>query len=138
MITAFIPLIGTVLDKVLPDKKASEEAKLKLAEMAQQGQLAELNALTELAKGQLQVNTAEAASDGWYKGGWRPAIGYVLACCLAYQFMLNPVLVWGCAIWAPDISPPVLGLDDNLWELMFGMLGMAGWRTMDKRGLKPQ
>jgi hypothetical protein len=132
-IAAFIPVIGSILDRVLPDKAASEQAKLKLAEMAQQGQLAELNSLTELAKGQMAVNQVEAASDGLYKGGWRPAIGYVLALCLAYQFLLQPLLLWGCALWAPEVTPPAIGLDDNLWELMFGMLGLAGWRTLDKR-----
>lgn len=132
-VAAFIPLLGAVLDKVLPDKTASEQAKMKLAEMAQQGQLAELDSMTELAKGQMAVNQAEAGSDGWFKGGWRPAIGYVLALCLAYQFLLHPLLLWACAIWSPTTTPPVIGLDDNLWELMFGMLGLAGWRTLDKR-----
>lgn len=128
----FIPIITSVLDKVLPDKAASEQAKLRLTEMAQQGQLAELQTMADLAKAQLEVNQAEAASDGAFKGGWRPAIGYVLAACLAYQFLLNPLLIWFCALWAPHVTPPVIGLDDNLWELMFGMLGLAGWRTIEK------
>lgn len=133
MIQALLPLLGTIIEKVLPDKAASEAAKVKLAELNSNGQLSELSVLAEVAKAQLDVNKAEAQSDGWYKGGWRPAIGYVLAICLAYQFLFNPILVWGCAIWAADIVPPQLGLNDNLWELMFGMLGLAGWRTLDKR-----
>lgn len=132
----FLPIIGQILDRVLPDEKASAEAKLKLAELAQAGQLAELDAMKSLSLAQTDVNKAEAASDGWYKGGWRPAIGYIMAVCLAYQFILNPLLLWGCAVWAPEVTPPSIGLDDNLWELMFGMLGLAGWRTMDKRSAK--
>lgn len=132
----FLPIIGQILDRVLPDEKASADAKLKLAELAQAGQLAELDAMKSLSLAQTDVNKAEAASDGWYKGGWRPAIGYIMAVCLAYQFILNPLLLWGCAVWAPEVTPPSIGLDDNLWELMFGMLGLAGWRTMDKRSAK--
>ena len=132
----FLPIIGQILDRVLPDEKASAEAKLKLAELAQAGQLAELDTMKSLSLAQTDVNKAEAASDGWYKGGWRPAIGYIMAVCLAYQFILNPLLLWGCAVWAPEVTPPSIGLDDNLWELMFGMLGLAGWRTMDKRSAK--
>lgn len=135
-LTVFLPVIGSILERVLPDKTASEQAKLKLAELAQAGQLTELTSLTDLAKGQMAVNQTEAGSDGWYKGGWRPAIGYVLALCLAYQFLLHPLLIWVCAIWAPTVTPPAIGLDDNLWELMFGMLGLAGWRTLDKRGAR--
>lgn len=133
---AFIPLLGQVLDKVLPDPQAATEAKLKLAELAQQGQLAELNATTSLALAQLEVNKAEAASNDWFRAGWRPCIGYVLAFALAYQYTLSPILIWGCAIWAPDVTPPNINVDDHLWELMFGMLGLAGWRTMDKRAGK--
>lgn len=129
---AFVPVITSILDKVLPDQNASEQAKLKLAEMAQNGQLVELQAMADLAKAQLAVNQAEASSSGWFKGGWRPTIGYVMAAALAYQFLVQPLLVWGCAMWAPHVTPPAIGLDDNLWELMFGMLGLAGIRTVDK------
>ena len=32
-----------------------------------------------------------------------------------------------------EITIPVLpGLDDNLWQLMMGMLGMGGLRTFEK------
>lgn len=136
MSTALLSIVGTLLDKLLPDRGQAAEAKLKLLELAQQGETKELEALTDLAKGQMAVNQAEAASDGWYKGGWRPAIGYVLAFCLAYNYVINPLLTWACIIWAPTVTPPVLKLDDNMWELIFGMLGMAGWRSWERRPKK--
>lgn len=76
---AFLPLIGDILDKVLPDKSTSEQAKMKLAELAQQGNLAELNAMVDLTKAQTDTNIAEASSGDRFKGGWRPMIGYVCA-----------------------------------------------------------
>jgi hypothetical protein len=30
------------------------------------------------------------------------------------------------------VIPPLHGLDDNLWQLMMGMLGMGGLRTFEK------
>ena len=129
------PLIGNVLDKVLPDKGASDAAKLKLTELAQQGQLAELASMTDLAKAQLSVNQAEAQSDGWFRGGWRPLIGYVLAFALAYQYVISSILRWVCVIWFPSVTPPTIGLDENLWQLMFGMLGLSVTRTWEKKSL---
>lgn len=129
------PLIGNVLDKVLPDKGASDAAKLKLAELAQNGQLTELANVTDLTKAQIGVNQAEAQSDGWFKGGWRPAIGYVLCLALFYQFILSPLLVWACTIWYPTITPPAIKMDENLWQLIFGMLGLSVTRSWEKKTL---
>jgi len=39
MLLALILLIGTVLDKLLPDEKANAEAKLRVLELAQNGEL---------------------------------------------------------------------------------------------------
>lgn len=131
----FVPLIGKLFDKILPDQQAAADAKMKLAQMAQDGQLAELNAMTDLAKAQLSVNQAEAQSDGWFKGGWRPAIGYVLCFALAYQYILSPLLFWACTIWYPTIKPPAITMDENMWQLIFGMLGLAATRTWEKKSL---
>lgn len=127
-----IPAVTTILDKVLPDAQAAADAKFKLLELAQNGQLAEMNAVKELALAQLDVNKAEAASSDPYTSRWRPTIGYILALALGFQYLINPLITWGAAIWAPGVTPPDIGLDDNLWELMFGVLGLAGWRTLDK------
>lgn len=127
-----IPAITTVLDKVLPDPQAAADAKIKLMTLAQNGELAELDAVKQMALAQLDVNKVEAASSDPYTSRWRPTIGYVLAAALTFQYLLNPLITWGAAIWAPGITPPAIGLDDHLWELMFGVLGLAGWRSLDK------
>jgi hypothetical protein len=133
-----IPAITGVLDKVLPDPQAKAEAQLKMLEMAQKGELAALDADMKLALGQLEVNKVEAGTDDKFTRRWRPSIGYVLCAALAFQFLINPLIVWYAAIWQPGIVPPSIGLDDNLWELMFGILGMAGWRSLDKMKVKKQ
>ena len=127
-----IPAISSILGKVLPDAGAADAAKLKLLELAQAGQIAELNAATETIKAQLAVNLAEANSGNAYAASWRPTIGYVCAAALAWTYVLNPLIIWAVAIWKPGMAVPKITIDDHLWELMMGMLGLAGWRTLDK------
>lgn len=129
---ALIPVLGQVLDKIFPDKEAADAAKLKLLEMQQSGELAKLESVTELAKGQLEVNKAEASSDGPYKGGWRPAIGYVCATALAYNYVVYPILVFIMSYAMPDVDVPQVNIDENLWELITGMLGLGVMRTWEK------
>lgn len=131
-ILALIPVLSQVLDKVFPDKEAADAAKLKLLEMQQTGELAGLSAAVELAKAQTEVNKAEAGSDGAYKGGWRPAIGYVCAIALAYNYVLYPLLVFILAYTMPEVKVPASVIDDNLWELIMGMLGLGAMRSWEK------
>jgi uncharacterized membrane protein (DUF106 family) len=71
-LAALLSIGEKVLDKVLPDPAAKAEAQAKLMEMAQKGQLAELQAdmneqdnLTERAKNDM-------ASDSWLSKNIRP------------------------------------------------------------------
>src|SRR5690606_18165528 len=87
---ALIPIIGTVLDKIIPDPQAASEAKLKALEMAQRGELAFLDADVKLALGQMEINKAEAMSGDRFRGGWRPAVGWCCVFGLGYTFLLRP------------------------------------------------
>mgnify|MGYP006208691915 CR=1 FL=1 len=94
---ALIPIIGNVIEKVLPDQAAQADAKMKLLELAQKGELAVLDAETKMALGQLEVNKVEAGTD-MFRGGWRPATGWACVFGLVYQFLLQPILPWLVAI----------------------------------------
>lgn len=126
MLNALLPLIGSVFDKVLPDPQAAADAKLRAMEMAQKGELAALDADVRLALGQMEVNKAEATTD-IFRGGWRPAVGWVCAAALAYQYIARPLLI-GFGL-VPDTAP---ALDGALWELLAGMLGLGGLRTFER------
>lgn len=66
MILESVLSIGTkLIDKLIPDPQAQNDAKLRLMEMAQQGELTELTAKAEIIK-------AEAASEHWLAATWRP------------------------------------------------------------------
>jgi hypothetical protein len=128
---SLIPIVSTVLDKILPDPKAAADAKFRMLEMVQKGESEALEADIKLAMGQMEVNKAEAASGNAFASSWRPLIGYIAGISLAYNFLVYPLLLWGQAIWLPHIMPPVLA-SDQLFELVLGMLGLAGFRTYEK------
>lgn len=124
-------LIGKVIDKVVPDKDAALQAKQKLLELQQAGELAALASETEVIKGQLAINQAEAASGSLFVAGWRPAIGWICAASLALQFFVMPLWGYiGAAVGHP-VAPPPFDFG-ALWNITLGMLGMAGWRTLEK------
>ena len=128
---ALIPVIGTVLEKVLPDPQASADAKVKLMELAQKGELAVLDAETKLALSQLEVNKVEAGTD-MFRGGWRPATGWACVFGLVYQFLLQPVLPWLVAVCGGSV-PPLPPIDNEpLMVLLTGMLGLGGLRTFER------
>lgn len=126
-----IPAITQVLDKIVPDPQAAADAKLKVLELAQKGDLAALDAELRLALGQLEVNKAEATTD-MFRGGWRPAVGWVCVVGLGYQFILQPLLPWLVALFGAQV-PPLPAIDnETLMVLLTGMLGLGGLRTIER------
>ena len=116
-LTAGVDLATTVINKIWPDKTAAEAAQLAAA--------------VAIVQGQLDTNKAEAASPSPFTSGWRPAIGWVCALALACQYIARPMLMWYGAV-AGHSWPTLPGIDDNLWQLMLGMLGLGGLRTIEK------
>lgn len=95
------------------------------------GTVAVLQALQSVDLAQLELNKAEAAHRSLFVAGWRPAIGWTCAFAVAYQFVLNPLLTWAFALFGWNV-PPLPEFDTFLWELMFGMIGIAGLRSYEK------
>jgi hypothetical protein len=132
LITALIPVLGTVLDRIFPDAEKAAAAKVKVMEMAQAGELAQLDADVRLALGQMEINKAEAASDDPFRAGWRPMTGWLCACGLGYTFLLQPLLPWLVALSGATV-PPLPALDsDVLMTLLLGMLGLGSLRTVER------
>jgi hypothetical protein len=131
MWAALIPLLGTIIDKAVPDPQAAADAKLRALEMAQKGELAVLDADLRLALGQLEVNKAEATTD-MFRGGWRPAVGWTCVAGLAYNFVVQPLLPWTVAVFGGTV-PPLPEIDnETLLVLLTGMLGLGGLRTFER------
>ena len=103
-----------VLDKFIPDPEAKAKFESELRD-----------SLQGWDKQQNEVNVVEAQNSNLFVSGWRPALGWVGAIGLLYQYLLRPIAVG--AGWH-DLPT----LDSSLMELVTAMLGMAGLRTYEK------
>ena len=124
--------IASIIEKLIPDPQAQAQAKLKMMEMGQAGELAHLDADVRLALGQMDINKAEASSPSLFKGGWRPAVGW--SCCfgLIYEFLARPLLPFFATLAGQDV-PPLPPLDTaTLMTLLMGMLGLGGMRSYER------
>lgn len=129
--TVAAPIIA-IINKVVPDKAAAAAAVANLQQMQIQGQLQdEMARLQAVTSAQSDVDKVEASNTNVFVSGWRPLIGWVCGAALASQYIARPLIQWGFAI-AHSPLPALPGIDDNLWQLMFGMLGMGGLRTFEK------
>lgn len=126
--------IGSIVEgvgKIADDLFTSDEERLKI-------KLQEKVIEAELTKGQLEINKAEAQHKSVFVAGWRPAIGWVGAISLGYQFILYPFLTWFWSFaqakqFVPTaVTPPPPLPSDTLWVILSGMLGIAGMRSFDK------
>ena len=130
----FLPIIGKVVDRIFPDKQAAADAKLKLFELEQQGQLKQLDADVQLAVGQMAVNQEEAKHDSIFVAGWRPFVGWVCGVALAYHFILLPIMTFVAFVSEVDVAQLPEFDFSQLSSILLGMLGLGIMRTVEKKG----
>jgi len=73
-IGALLDIGGKILDKLFPDPAQAEQAKLKLLEMQQNGELAKLNADVAEQHELTQRLSADMGSDSWLSKNIRPMV----------------------------------------------------------------
>lgn len=125
MLDALIGPVTSLLDKFIPD--ADERARLahEIATMSERH-------AQELAKGQLEVNKAEAAHKSLFVAGWRPFVGWTCGVALAWHFVGQPVAVFVIALSGVD-APALPSFEmESLLTVLLGMLGLGGLRTFEK------
>lgn len=122
MLTALIPAVTTLLDKFIPD--SDEKARL----AHEIGTMAEKHA-QEIALAQIEVNKVEASA-GWFRGGWRPATGWVCVAGFSVNFLISPLAAgFGIIIPMADVG--------TMMPVLMGMLGLGTLRTVEKLKDKP-
>ena len=72
MILDILGIGAKIIDKIFPDANAAEAAKLKLLELQQSGQLAQLNADIQEQQELTKRHTADMSSDSWLSKNIRP------------------------------------------------------------------
>jgi hypothetical protein len=75
---------------------------------------------------QIGVNKAEADSGSLFKGGWRPAVGWVCGLALFNNFIVVPYAI------AFGLDMPTLSMGE-LMPVLLGMLGLTAARSIDKK-----
>ncbi|WP_142847221.1 3TM-type holin [Telmatospirillum sp. J64-1] len=124
LIPILAPLLGTIIDRVVPDKAAADKAK-------QEAEASLMLALTQADAAQIDLNRTEAKHRSLFVAGWRPGIGWVCVAGFGYEFLLRPLVPWCVAVAGADV-PPLPSLDGALLELTLAMLGFAGLRSFEK------
>ena len=114
---AVADLASTVVNKIWPDKSEQERQQLASA--------------LAIVQGQLDANKVEAASSSIWVSGWRPGAGWICVAALGMQYVARPLISWIAAVSGHPL-PSLPGIDDNLWQLLVGLLGLGGLRTFEK------
>ena len=127
MLALLLPALAPILERLtalIPDPEARARA-------AAEAQAQLLTALQTSDAAQMGVTAHEAENASRFVAGWRPAVGWVCAAALAYQYLAVPLLSWGFAARGLHL-PPLPTLDGSLWELLTGMLGLGVQRSFEK------
>lgn len=103
---------NTFSKKLTPDEQAAFDIQLSTIEK-------------ELTQAQTEINKVEAGSGRLFVAGWRPAIGWLCAAVLGFNYIIRPIV----AIWTDRL--PELDIS-MLYPLLIGMLGIGGLRTYEK------
>lgn len=128
MLGGIVETVGKIAD----DLFTSDEERAKVSLDAYQAE-------TTRMQGQVEINKIEAGSQSLFVAGWRPAIGWIGAAAMAYQFVLYPILIWAWASmqaagWVPaTLTPPPILDTEALWVILTGILGIGTMRSFDKR-----
>ena len=115
-----IGVAGKVLDKFVEDK----DLKTKLShELKSQ--------IVSLDLAQAQTNLEQAKHPSIFVAGARPAIMWICAFGLGWQFVFQPVAVWGIAVSGIDVVLPLIETE-GLMSLTLALLGLGGMRSFEK------
>jgi hypothetical protein len=121
-LTAILDIGGKILDKVFPDPAQAEQAKLKLLEMQQNGELAQLQADMNEQNNVTDRWKADMTADSWLSKNIRPM---ALIAILGGYFVFAMMSAFGL-----DANESYVTLLGNWGMLVFG--AYFGSRSLEK------
>ncbi len=131
-VTSLLDVGKSIIERIWPDPAAQAEQMFKLQELAQKGNLAEMQAHVTILQGQMAINMEEAKHKSIFVAGWRPFVGWIGGFSLAYASIVEPLMRF--ITTGMGWVQPFPGIDTNLtMQVLFGMLGIAGMRSYDKK-----
>ena len=118
------PVTG-LLDKFIEDKDQKNQLAHEISTMAERH-------AQELAKGQLEINKAEAQSRNVFIAGWRPFLGWTMGFAMAYNYVIQPIAIFVLGQLDYLVTLPALDMTEMM-PVLLGMLGLGGLRTYEKK-----
>mgnify|MGYP002700903337 FL=1 len=80
ILSSLLPVASTILDRVVPDKNAAQKAKLEMEKEL-------TSAFNKANLAQIETNKVQAAHPSLFVAGARPAIMWICAFGLGWQFV---------------------------------------------------
>lgn len=114
-ITEPIEAVGGILDNLFTSDEEVLNLEIVKQRLAQQPALA-----------QSKINEVAASHRSVFVAGARPALLWVCALGYAFAFLGNPMIQWITGSPGPELPLEAMS------SLTFGMLGLAGMRTVEK------
>tara|TARA_R100000656_G_C3882301_1_gene114706 strand:- start:19 stop:447 length:429 start_codon:yes stop_codon:yes gene_type:complete len=125
LLPKLLPIVGDVVGRFLPeDKEAAAKAKREI-----EAEITKHVAKIDLT--QAQTNLEQAKHPSIFIAGARPAIMWICAFGLGWQFVFQPVAAWVIAVSGSDILLPVFETE-GLMPLTLSLLGLGGMRSFEK------
>ena len=115
-----IGVAGKVLDKFVEDKDLKKKLDHELRSQ-----------IVSLDLAQAQTNLEQAKHSSIFVAGARPAIMWICAFGLGWQFVFQPIAVWILALTGSGIALPVIQTE-GLMSLTMALLGLGGMRSFEK------
>jgi len=128
---AIAGVVGKIIDRAWPDPAQKAAALLELEKMKQAGEFKQLDTDIQAMQMQADVNKVEAASTDPFTSRWRPFVGWVCGCALAWHYIGRPLAGWALLLAGNETPIPAVDLGD-LIVILLGLLGLGGLRSYDK------
>ena len=122
------PILGPTVEKVLdliPNKNERERARESVEKTLIEGAMA-------AATAQTRINEQEAQHKSLFVAGWRPAVGWIAAIALGWNYIVQPLLMWIGFLMDVDLSGAPKLDTNELVTILMGMLGLGSLRTYEK------
>jgi CheY-like chemotaxis protein len=124
LITSLVDPVADLLGKFVEDKDQKAALAHEIATLAEKQ-------ANEQAVAQIELNKAEAQHPSMFVAGWRPAVGWVCALAMLFNFLLIPFINLGLDVGGLDIQLDLIDME-TMMPVLFGMLGLGGMRTAEK------
>jgi hypothetical protein len=124
LIAALAPVLGTLVDRLVPDAHEATKAKAELEAKLIEASLAANQAQTD-------INAKEAEHRSLWVSGWRPGVGWACAAGFAWTYIGHPIATWSLTVAGVETTLPPIDTAP-LTEMLLAMLGMAGLRSFEK------